>query len=126
MSHADRFLGRTVRRLVTAQVVLLAIAAAVAVTTQGGTAMLALLFGGMVTIASTLAGAWRIHMAAALPSEAVAMHVAELYKSAVLKLLTAISLLALGIGYFELPPLPLLVGLGVTQISYLVTRSYGA
>lgn len=126
MSHADKILGRTLRRLVTAQLVLLAIAAAVAATTQGLATMLALLFGGAVTIASSLAGAWRMHMADALPCEAVTMHVAELYKSAVLKMLVAITLLALGIGYFELAPLPVLAGLAVTQIGYLVTRSYGA
>ncbi|KPK56005.1 MAG: hypothetical protein AMS22_02675 [Thiotrichales bacterium SG8_50] len=126
MSRADRILGRTLRRLITTQLVLLAIAAAVAAATQGLATMLALLFGGAVTIASSLAGAGRIYMAAALPGEAVTMQVAALYKSAVLKLLTAITLLALGLGYFELAPLPMLVGLAVTQISYLLTRSYGA
>jgi len=113
---------RTVFRLVLIQAGLTGVAAGVALLTQGNEFSLAVLYGGAVSIAGTLAGAWRLKIATDEAAGNAMQGVAEFYKSAVMRFAVVIALLILGMGIMKLHALALLIGFIVAQTGYFFGR----
>ncbi|HID48255.1 MAG TPA: ATP synthase subunit I [Chromatiales bacterium] len=113
---------RTVSRLVLIQAGLTGLAAAIALLLRGHESGLALLYGGAVSIAGTLAGAWRLKIATEEVAENAMQGVAEFYKSAVMRFVIVIALLGLGMGVLKLHALALLTGFIVAQTGYFFGR----
>lgn len=113
---------RTVFRLVLIQTGLTGLAAVIALLLRGNEFGLALLYGGAVSIAGTLAGAWRLKIATQEAAENAMLGMAEFYKSAVMRFAIVITLLVLGMGVLKLHALALLIGFIVAQTGYFFGR----
>jgi len=131
MAHSrslqDLAFRRTRNRLLVIQVVLIAVAAGIAFPMKGMVFGLALLYGGAISIAATLVGAWRLQVAtddatheSALPGSTPGL--GGFYSSALLRFLTVVALLAIGLGLLGLHGLALLTGFVVTQSGLLFAR----
>lgn len=128
----DLAFRRTRNRLVIIQVVLVAVAALIAFPMKGTDFGLALLYGGAVSIAATLVGAWRLQVAtdeakvesgdSSTVNQTAHASVAEFYTSAVLRFVVVIALLAIGLGVIKLQGLALLVGFIVAQTGLVFGR----
>ncbi len=121
-SLQDVAFQRTRNRLLLIQAVLVVIAAGIVFPVKGTEFGMALLYGGAVSIAGTLVSAWRLRIAAEEASQNPAWSVAEFYKSALLRFVVVAALLAIGLGYFRLHGLALLVGFVVAQTGYFFSR----
>lgn len=86
---------------------------------RGGEAALAAAYGGAVTVATTLLLGWRIKRAGELARLDPRKSMRILYVSAVWRFTLAVALFALGIGYFRLDPLAVIVGFMLTQLAYV-------
>ncbi|HFQ14362.1 MAG TPA: ATP synthase subunit I [Gammaproteobacteria bacterium] len=74
-----------------------------------------LLYGGAVTIATTLYSGWRFRRDTEARDASSAMLMASLYKGTVLRFLLVIALLVLGLRYFQLSPAAVIAGFVVAQ-----------
>jgi len=118
-------LAITLRKTLTIQAVLTIVAALIAHQTMGFEFALALVYGGAVTIAGTWIHAWRLLKIAVTDVDNDPTHVgAEVFKGAILKLATMMGLLALGMGYFKLDPLAVLIGFIVAYFGLVFVRGY--
>ena len=76
-----------------------------------------LFYGGAVTVVTTLYSGWRFK----LDTEQVdkpAVMMAGLYRGTLLRFLMVIALLVLGLRYFQLDPVAVILGFVVTQSGY--------
>lgn len=125
MNRAKDSLSETLRKTLIIQAILSIIAALIAHQTRGLEFALALVYGGAVTIVGTWVHAWRLLKIAAPEVDNDATQVgAEIFKGAILKLATMIGLLALGMGYFRLDPLAVLIGFIVAYLGFMFARGY--
>ena len=136
MAHSrnlqDLAFRRTRNRLVIIQVILVVFAAVIAFPMKGTDFGLALLYGGAVSIAATLVGAWRLQVATDEAkvgsgdfnhaSAASSASIAEFYKSAIMRFVVVVALLAIGLGVIKLQGLALLVGFIVAQTGLVFGR----
>lgn len=75
-------------------------------------------FGGSIALANVLLMAWRLRSAGtAADSTPVSF-----YLGAVERFAFTLSAFAFGMGYLELPPLPMLFAFGLAQIAYVVAQ----
>jgi len=77
-----------------------------------------LLYGGAVTIFTTLYSGWRFKFDTEQVDKAPSMMMAGLYKGTLLRFLMVIALLLLGLRYFQLDPAAVILGFVVTQSGY--------
>lgn len=125
MIRAKDSLSETLRRTLMVQAVLTLVAALIAHQMRGLEFALALVYGGVVTIAGTWVHAWRLLKIAEPEVENDATQVgAEIFKGAILKLVVIMGLLAIGMGYFKLDPLAVLVGFIVAYVGFVFARGY--
>lgn len=83
---------------------------------------IAALFGGSVTLAGTVLMAWRIRRAGEVAAQEKQQGFIEIYTGAIQKFILTLVLMAVGMGYFKLDPLAILVSFGLTQFSYLAIK----
>lgn len=124
MSNHDAAFGKTLRKLLFAQLTLLVLAAVIALLQKGSGFTLALLYGGVVTLVGTLYSAQRLKFATQAGVDGPALNILELYKGIVLKFLLVVALLALGMLWLRLEPLAIVIGFATTQAGYLFVRGY--
>ena len=124
MSSRDTAFDRTLRRILRVQLIILVLAAIVSSLVWGMNFVMALLYGGAVTIATTLYSGWRLKVATAGDEQGPALNMAEFYKGTLLRFILVIALLALGLGYLKLEPLAVIIGFAITQTGYLFGRGY--
>jgi len=124
-SRRNSFLA-TVKSISYAQLALVLIAAVLSYLQKDIGFALALVFGGLISLAGTWVHAWRVHLATEAASEAVGIDTAELVKGSVLKYLTVIALFALGMIIIKLEASAIVIGFVVAQMSFLFTRGYAA
>jgi len=125
MIRAKDSLAETLRKTLIIQAVLTLVAALMAHQTRGLEFALALVYGGAVTLAGTWIHAWRLLKIAATDVDNDPAHVgAEVFKGAILKLTTMMGLLALGMGYFKLDALAVLIGFIVAYFGLVFARGY--
>lgn len=77
-----------------------------------------LLYGGAVTIFTTLYSGWRFKLDTERADKAPSVMMASLYKGTLLRFLMVIALLLLGLRYFQLDPAAIILGFVVTQSGY--------
>lgn len=118
-------LSHTARRVILIQVALVGLAALISGLEKDTGFMLALLFGGGVTVTATFVSAWRLKVATdEVDENGPRVNTLEFYKAMLLKLLLVIGLLALGLGVMKLTPLAVLIGFIVAQAGFLFSRGY--
>lgn len=110
MSCADS-VSRDTRRVVLAQALLTVGVAIGALAFAGLPQMLAVLYGGAITILLTAWLAWRMRRAGSL---------AAIYSGVLARYALAAAAIGVGIGLLGLSPLPLLGAFAVTQFGFLV------
>ena len=113
-------LSRGAIRVVVAQLALTLLVAGVFGVMRGRDALLAALYGGMVTVLVTGWLAWRVRRAGNAGTAATA-GLGVIYSSWVMRYVTVALLLAAGLGYLKLMPLPLLSAFAVTQFGFLAS-----
>ncbi len=77
-----------------------------------------LLYGGAVTIFTTLYSGWRFKLDTERVDKVPSVMMAGLYKGTLLRFLMVIALLLLGLRYFQLDPAAVILGFVVTQSGY--------
>jgi ATP synthase protein I len=107
---------RQAQRVVVFQTVVTLIAALVFLVQGERAALAALLGGGAVTLGSALM-AWRAFGAGVIGPGAA---LARLFGGLALKWLVIVGALYIALARFELPPLPLIAGLGAALVAYLM------
>jgi len=113
-------LSRGAIRVMVAQLALTLLVAGVFGVMRGRDALLAALYGGMVTVLVTGWLAWRLRRAGNAGTAATA-GLGVIYSSWVMRYVTVALLLAAGLGYLKLMPLPLLSAFAVTQFGFLAS-----
>jgi len=113
-------LSRGAIRVVVAQLALMLLVAGVFGVTRGRDALLAALYGGMVTVLVTGWLAWRLRRAGNAGTAATA-GLGVIYSSWVMRYVAVALLLAAGLGYLKLMPLPLISAFAVTQFGFLAS-----
>ncbi len=107
-------LRHTVYRLILVQFVLVITSAVYFQLKQGHEFSLAALYGGAITLITTLMSVWRITVATRISIGAtkqdVVPGVAEFYKTAVYRLVLTIALLAIGLVGLKLQPMAMIIG----------------
>lgn len=125
MLKAKDSLTVTLRKTLATQAILTLIVALITLQVKGLEFALALVYGGIVTIAGTWIHAWRLLKIAATDVDNDPTHVgAEVFKGAILKMATMMGLLALGMGYFKLDALAILIGFIVAYFGIVFARGY--
>lgn len=124
MPMRDTAFDRTLRRILLVQVIFTGMGALFSSFMWGHEFVIAVLYGGAVTIATTFYSGWRLKVATKGSEQGPALNMAEFYKSTLLRFILVIALLALGLGYLKLEPLAVIVGFAITQTGYLFGRGY--
>jgi len=119
MSHAAKLLRDEMRRVIIAQGLLVAATAALFGYWQGGTAMLAALYGGAIACLNTLLMARRVGRSAEAARPDQGQGTIHLYLGILQRFGIALAGFALGIGWLQLPPLPQLAAFAAAQFGYL-------
>ena len=127
MNFADKAFQSTWRRLVLIQVLLLVVAAVISFLLKGYELNFlgALIYGGAISIVSTLINAWRIRIATDMAADNAALSMVELYKGFLLRMVVVMALLAIGFMVLKLQPAALIIGFVVAHIGYLFARPVG-
>ena len=125
MNFAEKAFQQTWRRLVLIQVSLVAVAAVIAFLKKGDIFTWALLYGGAVSIVSTLIHVWRIRIATETAAENNALAMAELLKGWAMRIVAVITLLAAAFAVFKLNALAVISGFIVAHFGYLLARPVG-
>lgn len=112
----------TVVRLLLIQVGLLVPATVIALYLKGVEFSLALLFGGAISILSSLIHYWRIRVATDEAAQNATLGLVELYKGVVLRFVIVIALLVLGMKWLGLEPTAIIIGFVVTHTGYFLAR----
>lgn len=124
MPVRDTSFDRTLRRIFLVQLGLLVATAVLSSLYRETDFVMAVLYGGAVTIATTLYSGWRLRIATAGDEHGPGLNMTEFYKGTLLRFLLVIALLALGLGYLKLMPLAVIIGFAITQVGYLFGRGY--
>ena len=128
MAFTLHSLRHAVYRLVLVQSVLVLASAIFFQLRQGSEFSLAALFGGAITLITTLVSAWRIMVATRVSSGATAQDavpgVAEFYKTAVFRLLLTIALLAIGLVGLKLQAMALLIGFIAGTLGHFIVPTH--
>ena len=120
MSVAAQVLNRNVRRALLTQALLILITAATFALIQGWRAALSAGFGGAIALVGTWWMGRRARVAGELAHSSPAYSSLTLYAGAVQRFVFALCAFALGMGVFELPPVPLLVAFAAAQFGYVL------
>ena len=121
-SLQDLAFKRTRNRLIQIQVGLVLITAIVSMLLKSNDFALAVLYGGIASIAGTLVSAWRLKIAADEAKQNPTYSVGEFYKSALLRFVVVIALLAIGFAGLKLNGLGILVGFIAAQAGFIFSR----
>jgi len=123
MSYAAEVLSKSIRRVLLTQLTLTLAVAAVYLVMEGWTGgrgpVLAALFGGGVAIAST----WFLGRRVRRTSDSAQPNAGGqlgLYAGAAPRFVVTLLLLGVGMGWFKLAPVPLIVAFGLAQFGFLI------
>lgn len=98
-----------------------AIGAAVAMVNMGEAAAGAAWYGGAVALANTMLLAWGMRRRARAPAQAPRRELAGLIRASMERFLMVALLIAAGLGWMKLMPLPLLAGFALGQLTLVVS-----
>jgi ATP synthase protein I len=77
------------------------------------------LYGGLIAISATTISSLKITKAGNIASTEKLQGNIEIYIGAIQKYLVVLTLFALGMGYFKLLPLPMIITFSLTQFAYI-------
>ncbi len=103
------------------QAVAAAICAFLAYVVMGEPAAGAAWFGGMVALSNTVLLAWRMRAGARKSSQDPRLELAKLVRSSMERFFVVALLMAAGLGWMKLMPLPLLAGFALGQLALVVS-----
>ncbi len=122
MSFAALVMRRAVIRLLIIQTVIALVIAFTYLVFRDLNEFFAALYGGSITLTGTLLMAWRIRRAGEVAAQEKQQGFVEIYTGAIQKFFLTLVLMALGMGYFKLHPLAILLSFALTQLSYLAIK----
>lgn len=122
MSFAALVMRRAVHRLLIIQFVIFLLVASVYLIFQSIDGFIAAIYGGSITLTGTILMAWRIRRAGEVAAQEMQQGFVEIYAGAIQKFILTLVLMAVGMGYFKLDPLAILVSFALTQFSYLAIK----
>ena len=118
MSFAAKAYRRMLYKIVLIQLLLVSIPVIYAYMRWGMEYSAGLLYGGAVTIITTLYSGWRFKLDTEAADKPPSALMAGLYKGTLLRFIMVIALLVLGLRYFQFDPAALILGFVVTQLGY--------
>lgn len=118
MSYAAAHLRGNLRRVMTAQALIVLALAVVSMVLAGGEAAQGAVFGGLITMLNTVLLSRRIELLGAVPTGDVKRGLILFLAGTVQRFLLSLGLLAVGLGPLGLRPLPLLITFAVAHIGY--------
>jgi ATP synthase protein I len=110
-----------VHRVLAIQSILIAATAGVFLVVKGYTEAQAAMYGGAIALLSAWMLARRMRTAELASQTGPQMGMQSLMIGAVLRFVVVLGLFALGMGWLELSPLPLIIGFAVAQIAFVVS-----
>ncbi|MHB8427954.1 MAG: ATP synthase subunit I [Acidiferrobacterales bacterium] len=126
MNHAGAVLSGSIRRVLVAQLALAALVVIGCLVWYGWSggrgAALAAAFGGGVALAGTWLLGRRVLRVGASAGDSAGDQIG-LYASAMTRFIATLVLLAAGIGWIKLAPVPLIAAFGLAQFGFLVNLS---
>ena len=123
---ANNAFSHTVRKTVLTQMSFVLFTAAIATFLKGTEFLWSTLFGGATIALSTVFFGWKLMIATSMADNDTPVNTAELFKGIIMRFLMVVGLLALGMGWLELAPAGVLIGLGAAQMAYWFSKtSYG-
>lgn len=113
---------RVVRRLLIIQFLIVLVVASAYLVLQDFSAFLAAIYGGSITLSTTILMAWRIGRAGEVAEDEQQQGYIEIYIGAVQKFILTLVLIAIGMAYLKLEPLAILVCFAATQLSFVFNK----
>ncbi len=123
MDNADRSYWRMLYRLILLQVIPVVAVAGYFLLKHDTDFAIATLFGGAVTLLSTLVAAWRVKIATDPVEQGPPVSMFEIYKGSALKYLIVIALLALGFAGLKLDPAGIITGFVLAQAAFFFSNT---
>lgn len=108
-------------RIMMYQAVAAATCASLAYVVFGETAAGAAWFGGMVALSNTMLLVWRMRTGARESSQNPRLELVKLVRSSMERFFVVVLLIAAGLGWMKLMPLPLLAGFALGQLTLVVS-----
>ena len=108
------------RLLLTQGVLGILVAAGFALTNQNTSMLIPALYGAAVSMINTAFMAWRLRRAMLAADQNQSLGQFHLFIGLFERLLLAGVLIAVGIGFLQLQPVPLLTGFGVAYLAYVI------
>ncbi len=96
------------------------VAAILVYAVYGQASTLAVIYGGLVTLANSILLAWRMRAAKLRINPDVQQDLRMLYRTSLERFVLAVVFLALGMGILKLDPLALIAGFVLGQLAWLV------
>ena len=118
MSYAAAHLRGNLRRVMTAQALIILVLAGSGMLLGGREAAQAAVFGGLITVLNTILLSRRIELLGSSPTGDVKRGLIIFLAGAVQRFVVTLGLLAIGLGPLALQPLPLLVAFAAAYIGY--------
>lgn len=119
MIYAERAFKAVLQRRALVQALLIAITAVLFSVIMGFDAVVAALFGGIISVVNTLLQLWQLQRSGALPSGDAGSNLGFLMRCAAERFFLTLLLFVLGLGVIKLEPLPLLSGFVVGQLALI-------
>ena len=120
MSHAAEILSQGIRRVLVSQIVLTLLTAGTAFALMGSAAALAAFYGGGVALIGTWLLGRRISRTPETAQQGDAVNQLALYAGILPRFIVTLALLAAGIGWLKLAPIPLIVAFGLAQLGFAI------
>ena len=120
MSHAAEILSQAIHRVLLGQTALTLLTAGVAFALQDSAAALAAIYGGGVALISTWLLGWRISRTPEIAQHGDTGSQLALYAGVLPRFIVTLALLATGIGWLKLAPIPLIAAFGIAQLGFAI------
>ena len=120
MSHAAEILSQGIRRVLVSQIVLTLLTAGAAFALLGSAAALAAFYGGGVALMGTWLLGRRVSRTPEIARQGDTGSQLALYAGILPRFIVTLALLAAGIGWLKLAPIPLIVAFGLAQLGFAI------
>ena len=120
MRHAGEILSQGIRRVLVSQIVLTLLTAGAAFALLGSAAALAALYGVGVALMSTWLLGRRVSRTPEIARQGDTGSQLALYAGVLPRFIVTLALLAAGIGWLKLAPIPLIVAFGLAQLGFAI------
>jgi ATP synthase protein I len=120
MSHVAEILSQGVRRVLLSQIAITLSTAAAAFALLDSAAALAACYGGAVALISTWLLGWRVSRTPETAQQGNVRSHLSMYAGVLPRFIVTLALLAAGIGWLKLAPIPLIIAFGLAQLGFAI------